>query len=104
MPRHPIKKMGSKGDNAKLLSPQPRHHIPSPPSSVRTNLLQAFLDLSSTELQSWKAQDLRGNRPEAAWDQGTWVPEREVINPLVYDQAFQAASELEVFPWDLIAS
>lgn len=78
---------------AKLLSPLPHRQV----SSQRTNLLQAFLDLSS-DLSQWP-EDL-----ETDEKQRVWTPERQEINPLVYDQVFLAVSEAEAFPWDVVAS
>lgn len=98
----------------KLHSPQPQRQAAVPPCS-RTNLFLAFQrmdeeDQVAQEVAKIINQRYAGMRERQAPSPGfkrncAFSPERDGVNPLVFDEAFKAAGQAEeLLPWDFSIS
>ena len=98
----------------KLHSPQPQRQALLPPTS-RTNLFQVFQrmeeeDQVTQEVAKIISQKSAGGRGRLSGSPAfkrncAMPPERDGINPLVFDEAFVAAAQTEeLLPWDFSIS
>lgn len=104
----------AEGQSLKLHSPQPQRQALFPPTSG-TNLFQVFQrmeeeDPVSQEVATIISQKCAGGRGRLSISPAfkrncAMPPERDGVNPLVFDEAFVAAVQTEeLLPWDFSIS